>query len=433
MQVILIAAGRSTRMNPVKDKNFLKFVGKTLIQHQIDLLKSVDLTDIIVVGGEHNLERLSEIHGIKTVEQKNLDEGMAGAVLAGEGMIDEQSPILIFSSNDIIDKRAFELILDENDSPKNSEISSFILGKKVKSYFPGGYLETDSDNLIKGIVEKPGEGNEPSDLINLVVHIHNHPAELFQTLENIDSDKDDRYEVALDSLIQAGSKFKAVSYDGAWQPIKFPWHVNKAALYFISNKLEGKTSLISDSAQIADSAKIGEGVIIDDGVKVFDNAVINGPCYIGKNSVVANNALVRESHIGDGCVVGFSTEIARSYVGDKTWFHSNYIGDSIIGDNCSFGAGCVTGNLRFDEGGISVNIKDQKINSGENKLGTIMGSNIRTGVNTSIMPGVKIGSNSLLGAGIVISKDVQEGKYLYGNFELKEADNKLDITERDNF
>ena len=77
--------------------------------------------------------------------------------------------------------------------------------------------------------------------------------------------------------------------------------------------------------------------------------MIKGPAHIGENSIIANNSLVRGSMVGRDCVVGFTTEVTRSYLNKEVWMHSNYIGDSIIDSNVSFGAGSVTGNLRFDE------------------------------------------------------------------------------------
>jgi len=67
---------------------------------------------------------------------------------------------------------------------------------------------------------------------------------------------------------------------------------------------------------------------------VLENAVIRGPVYIGANSIIGNNALVRDhSHIGSNSVIGYSTEVKHSYIGDNCWFHSNYIGDSIVDNN----------------------------------------------------------------------------------------------------
>jgi len=156
-------------------------------------------------------------------------------------------------------------------------------------------------------------------------------------------------------------------------------------------------------------------------VKVDANAVINGPAYIGKNSIIGVNAFVRESFIGDNCVIGFSSEISRSYIGDDSWTHNNYVGDSIIGNNVSFGAGTLTGNLRFDEG---------EIVEGRNKLGTITGNNIRTGINCNLMPGIRIGSNSIISPGVNLAQDVPENSFVKAKTSTIVKENKLNIKPR---
>lgn len=420
-------------MQPIPDKNFLMFLGKPLIVHQMQSLIKSGFTNFIVVGGAHNMKSLKSVpkdHDLdgatfQFVEQENLDDGMAGAMLSCKEIIDNE-PVCIVSSNDVVDPAAFDLIKEAHE---DGDFDSYLVGKKVDSYFPGGYLETADDGAITGIIEKPGEGNEPSDLVNIVVHCHKHPQKLLDTLEKVSTDNDDRYEVALDKLIKDGAKMKAVEFDGFWQPIKYPWHVFAVMKYFLGN-MEPR---VDESAVIAESAVVKGYVIIEEGAKIFDNAVVIGPAYIGKNCIVATNALVRESVMNEGCVAGFSTEIARSYLGRDVWTHTNYIGDSVISNNCSFGSGTVTGNLRLDEGHIPVNIKGEKISSGTNKFGLICGENIRCGINTSFMPGIKIGSNSMIGAGLVVPQDIPENSFVKGKIELDIRENKakLDPKARD--
>lgn len=423
MKVLLLAAGRSQRMQPIPDKNFLIFLGKPLIVHQIESLIKAGFDDFVVIGGAHNLDKLKELkfEDIKyqVIEQKNLEEGMAGAVIACEELVDGD-PICIVSSNDVVDESAYEIVVNE---ALNEEVDSVIVGKKVDKYFPGGYLKLDENGFIKSIVEKPGEGNEPSDLVNIVIHCHKNPKRLIEELKKVSSDKDDRYEVALDSLIKGGVKMKAAEFNGYWQPIKYPWHIFKVMKYFFENL---ETS-ISKNAQIADSAVIKGKVIIEDGARIFEHATISGPCYIGKDVIVANSSLVRDSIVNEGCVVGFATEIARSYLGKNVWTHTNYIGDSIISNNCSFGSGTVTGNLRLDEKEIPVNINGQKMSSETNKFGLITGENIRAGINTSFMPGIKIGSNCMIGAGIIVPYDIPENSFVKGKVELEVRENKADL------
>ena len=421
MKVLLLAAGRSKRLKPIEDKNFLSFLGRPLIAHQIEQIRSCGLKEIIIVGGKHNLAAIKKLAAgidprIKVVEQKDLEAGMAGAVLAASKLIDGDS-VFIVSANDVVEAEAYKLVLR---AAKDKAFDSCIIGKRVGSYFPGGYLKVRGNGMISGIVEKPGAGREPSKMINLVLHFHRSGARLVEAIKSVKAKHDNHYEIALDALIKGGARMKAISYDGFWQPIKYPWHVFTMMNYFfgcLRGIKKGK------HVQIAKSATIKGKVFLAEGVKIMENAVIAGPAYIGKNTIIATNALVRESEIGENCVIGFGSEVARSHLGNDVWTHSNYIGDSIIGNNCSFGSGTVTGNLRLDEANILVNIEGEKIGSGTTKLGLIMGDDVRCGINTSFMPGIKIGKNSFIGAGIVVAQDIADDKFAYGRTELILKDN----------
>lgn len=431
MKVLLLAAGRSKRMKPITDKNFLMFLGKPLIQYQLELLHESGFDDLIVVGGNHNLEKIKNLAKslkmkVEICEQEDLDLGMAGAVLAAKNKINN-SPVLILSSNDVVEQSAFKLI---KKAAKDAAAESFILGKEVKKYFPGGYLEIDKNGYIKNIIEKPEPGNEPSNLINLVVHLHKNPKKIVEYLEKVKSNKDDRYEVALAAMMKDGCKMRALEYKGFWQPIKYPWQIHNLFLHFIKSRKKS----ISKSAKIAKRAVINGNVIIGNNVKIYDNAVIDGPCYIGDNCVIATNALVRESNIGANCVIGFGSEIARSYLGDNVWTHCNYIGDSVIGNNVSFGSGTVIGNLRLDEQHVKVDYDGKKINTESAKFGAIIGDNVRVGINVSLMPGIKIGNNSFIGAGIVIAENIPDNTFVRGTWKLKMSENKFDkLKSRDQF
>lgn len=427
MKVVLLAAGRSFRISPIADKNFLQFFGKPLVQHQIEMLAEAGFDDVLVIGGKHNLAALKALH-VAVREQKDLELGMAGAVLTAASWIGKD-PFLLVSSNDVLESSAFAAVMK---SSKKGE--SVLLAKKVSEYFPGGYLKVSSKGNISEIVEKPKPGREPSKLVNIVAHYHADSKALIAALKNTDSERDDRYEAALNQLFAKGLAYHPLPYLGFWQPLKYPWHVLLLMERFLAENKAGKSKGVS----IAKTAVIHGDVFLDEGVHVLDHAVISGPAYIGKNSVIATNALVRESNIGANCVIGFGSEVARSYVGDHVWTHTNYIGDSIIGSDVSFGAGAVTGNLRLDEKPIPVSItkrwngkeESEKIESGRTKLGLITGDHIRVGINTSFMPGVKIGSNSFIGAGITVAQDIPEGSYVTGDWTLKMRPNRATISPR---
>ena len=430
-------------MQPVADKNFLKFLGEPLIEWQLSQIWNAGFKEIILVGGAHNIEQLRELDDrmpmqIDVVEQENLDEGMSGAALAAAELIGDE-PCLVFSSNDVVDGNAFELMKEAiGEDPNESPDDVYLLAKKVTEYFPGGYLRLENEGFVAEVVEKPEPGEEPSDLVNLVVHYFKNFGSFVEKLREAKSDKDDIYEVGLTAMIDSGAKVRPVEYDGFWQPVKFPWHVGLVFDYLFGLKVGGVENghqEIHPDAEVSDKAVVEGAVIIDEGARVMAGATVKGPCYIGKNSIVATNALVRGSNLGENCVIGFATEVARSHLGDNVWTHSNYIGDSVIGNDVSFGAGTVTGNLRLDEGVISMNIDTSgasdasKVSTGTNKWGLVTGDHIRVGINTSFMPGRKIGSESYIGAGLVIAEDIPEKSFVRGEMKLKISENKGTFNE----
>jgi bifunctional UDP-N-acetylglucosamine pyrophosphorylase/glucosamine-1-phosphate N-acetyltransferase len=89
----------------------------------------------------------------------------------------------------------------------------------------------------------------------------------------------------------------------------------------------------------------------------------------------------------------------------------------------AFGAGSVTGNFRLDEGEISSVVGEAKIGSQRNKLGAIIGDDVRAGIHTSFAPGVKVGSGSFINSAVFVSRDVKEERYVTvkdGVLEMRE-------------
>lgn len=408
MQVVFLCGGAGKRMFPIaEDKLLLKFLGRTLLEHRIEQALAAGLNDIVIVGNRQNIDRLGAI--VPAFPQAHIDlaiqgeaSGMADALRSAQNLVGDE--IIVVSPSDIFEESAYHQILAER---KGDSAASYLLGAKVNSYFPGGYLVVNEKNEIRHIVEKPAPGAEPSNVVNIVVHLHSDSKALFRYLVKMKDRGFDAYGQALEGMISEGHRLKLVEYDAFWGPIKYPWHLLATMEFFLKHS----PGSIASSAIISDKATIEGSVTIDENVRVLEHAVIRGPCYIGKNSVIGNNVLIRDSsHIGADCVVGFSTEIKHSYVGDGCWFHRNYVGDSIIADRCSLGAGTVTANLRFD--GVEVDIKDdgQIVDTGLDKLGAIIGADSKIGINVSIMPGVRIGPNSVVGPHVMLRHDLEPNR-----------------------
>lgn len=408
MKAVLLCGGIGKRMFPItEDKLLLNFLGKPLLTHQIEKMKQAGLNDLVVVANPQNVASIegivNEVAGIRTrfvVQEKAL--GIANALETAERFL--KGEVVIVNPNDIFETSALTSLIG---SSRKAMAAAYLVGYEVKDYFPGGYLVTNKRNELKRIVEKPPRGEEPSNLVNILLHLHTEAADLMEYVGKAQTSRDDVYECALDLMVAEGHKIKIVPYRDFWKAIKYPWHIFGVVRYF----LDRCKPSISPSAQISPKAVVEGRVIIEDDVRVLENAVIRGPAYIGAKSIIGNGALIRDySHIGRNCVVGYCTEVKGSYIGDGCWFHSSYVGDSIIDDNCSLAAGTVLANFRFDEKHIKVNVGEESIDTGLDKFGAIMGSDSKTGINASIMPGVRIGPNSFVGSHVCLMKDLPPGK-----------------------
>lgn len=398
MNVILLVAGRSKRFWPLKDKNLFPLAGGYLIEHQVRRLREAGCSKMVLVAGSHNKQQLKDLFPeLEVVEQKDLDKGMQGALLDALPRFDS-SPVMIVSGNDVVEPSAYTDVISRLT---RDGADGVLLAKKVERYFPGGYLTLDGSR-ITGIVEKPGEGNEPSDLVNLVVHAHRDASLLLRTLQDVSSDRDDAYERALDTLFKT-KHYEAVHYAGTWQAVKYPWHLLQLLPLILGDIRE---QFIHETAQVHPTAVIDGKVILEEGVRVLPHACIVGPCHIGRGTIVGNNALVRQSSVGEHCVIGYNTEVKSSVLSHHVWTHSTYVGDSVIGENVSFGAGSVTGNLRLDEGEIHSAVGEDRLNTGLSKFGTIIGDHVRIGIHAAISPGVKIGSETFIGSACQIAQDI---------------------------
>ena len=411
MQTIFLAAGKNSRVAPISDKNFLEFGGEKYFLKLLKNAKNGGCENFVIVANSENLAKIKKICGenlfLKTAKiavQKNLRTGMAGAIAAALEFCDAKNEILILGGNDFFSSQIFAEIFKigrKNDGA--------ILAKKMEKYFPGGYLQFLRDEKkISKIVEKPRPENLPSNFVTIVAHFFAR-AEILQkklaeknfadfakkSTEN--SPKiDDFYEQILDELF-AEKFFAPVFYDDFWFAIKFPHHILEIAEFFLKN-LRGK---IAASAQISDRAilKNPEKIFISKNVKIFENATICGPVFLGENSVVGTGALVRDSIVGANCEIGFSSEIARSFLARNVRAHRAFLGDSVVDENVNFGAFSCTANLRFDEKKIFYKIKNQKICSDRQKFGAVVGKNSRVGIGAKIMPGAKIPPNFFVGPG----------------------------------
>ncbi len=363
---VILAAGEGKRMWPmVTPKTLIPIAGKGLLSSVADDLKAVGIEDQIVVTSK--------------IQKKPL--GMADAVLSAGNL---SGPTVIVNGGDLIDPAIFKAFSDQIDKTPDKIV---LTGWETKENLPGGYLAVKGSK-VTGIVEKPEEDMRPSDYLNLVLHYFPKVEEFMRHLSAIKSESDDVYEQALNEGLKHAPAV-LVEAKGYFYPLKYP-HQLLDITAAILKKLDPK-SLIHPSA------------------KIMEGAVVKNS-YIGPKVIIGNNCLVRDSIIEAESVIGFNTEIARSYVGPKSWFHSNYVGDSVVEGESNMGSGARLANWRFDGKNIGLKLKDKVIDSGKTKLGAIVAKGAKFGINASVMPGVTIGESAIVGSGLVLNRAVEPGE-----------------------
>ncbi len=406
--ILLLAAGDSTRFWPLENKILFNFLGKPLVLYQIEeLLKYGELVTVVTNKSSIQIvKRLIDNANIKSVQvviQKEDYSGMAGAVFTSKDYIEGE--VLVVNGSDLIDYSiTAKLILLINQENK-----LILMGKKINEYFPGGYFKFDSDKKITKIIEKPGKDNIPSPITKLVFDYFADTNILLDNFSQIKTDNDDLYELAINKLLTQQLKQSYLIYDSYWFCLKYSWQVLLMMKNFLLTIKENK---VSTSAVVSEKAIIVGPVFIGNNVKIGDFCKIVGPSFIGDNSVIGDYSMIRESQIGQDCLIGSFTEVARSYISNNVFLHRNYIGDSVLDNNVMFGAQAATGNLKFDGAKIFSLVNDKKVDTNMNKLGVIIGKLSKIGVNATIFPGVKIGKQSWIGPGEVVKYDVDDKTYL---------------------
>lgn len=138
-----------------------------------------------------------------------------------------------------------------------------------------------------------------------------------------------------------------------------------------------------------------ENVWIAKSASVAPTAAITGPCVIGPDTEVRPGAFLRGSIlVGEGCVVGNSTELKNCILFDGVQVpHYNYVGDSILGYMAHMGAGAITSNVKGDKKNVVVH-GEADYETHCKKFGAMLGDYAEIGCNSVLNPGTVIGRDS---------------------------------------
>lgn len=155
--------------------------------------------------------------------------------------------------------------------------------------------------------------------------------------------------------------------------------------------------------------------LIDPTAKILPGTTVIGPCIIGPNCEVGPNAYIRQGTVlGPNARVGFGAEVKESIIGSNTIItHFSYIGNSLIGNDCEIGASAVLSAKRLDLLEVRLWVGgDQYMTTNCQKLGAVIGDNVKIGSGTIVMPGTYIGSNSIVWPNIVVAKYILENSII---------------------
>ena len=428
MQTVILAGGIGKRVFPLavnKPKPMFKILGKPLIQYVIETVKEAGLKDFIIVTG-HGFDQIENYFGdgsslgvdIRYTHQRKA-LGTANALETAKDLVEDH--FFVLNADDIFETSLIESMAELF---KKTDAEIVLSCKPVKETWKWGIIKLEGGRVVR-IVEKPERGMEPSNLAVIGAYIMTR--KIFDYYERVPV-SDHQYEDAIQKFIDDGNVVRAVKYDGFFSAYKYPWDLFRINDYLMDKHIRGQ--VIEDGVAISRGAQIEGNVWIRRGTRVLEGACIRGPCYIGSNTMIGNNSLIwNHSSIGDNCVIGFSTEVKNSLIGDNCWFHTSYVGDSIISDNCSFGAGTVTANFRFDERSISMMVNGRRVDTGRDKLGVIMAEDCKTGVNSCLLPGVRVGPRSIVGPGVCLYGDLEPNKMiLMSKGSYVKAENKTVIS-----
>lgn len=409
MKAIVLAAGKGERLWPLtetKPKPLLPIANKPLLQRTAEALVGAGIRDLIVVVG-YKSEKVREKLGdgaslhcrIEYVIQKT-QTGTADAVSTAQTLLKGEGRFIVIYGDDYYERKAVERFVAK--SHENSGIT--LATAKVDDASEFGTVESRNGKVLhireKVPQHKPG-------IVNVGLYAMNDS--IFSALDKTKRSKRGEYELtdSIKMLIDHGERVQtSMLGDGKWLGVSYPWDLlfaNETAMADEKSKLLRGT--IEDGARVEGSVLVEEDSIVKAGSR------IEGPVHIGKDCEIGPSAYIRAfTSVGDGVKIGAACEVKNSIVQANSKIpHLSYVGDSILGEECSLGAGTITANLRFDDAEVKSKVRGVLVSSGRRKLGAIIGDEVKTGINVSVFPGVKIGPKCWIGPGAIVDKDLASG------------------------
>ncbi|MBR2141293.1 MAG: bifunctional UDP-N-acetylglucosamine diphosphorylase/glucosamine-1-phosphate N-acetyltransferase GlmU [Rickettsiales bacterium] len=432
LSVIILSAGKGTRMKSTISKPLHKIGNLEMINHVINTAKQMNTDEIVVVVSEENKEQIDKniSDTIKTVVQYDRN-GTGGATKVGFGEIKNKNNKILVMYGDVplIRLETYQDMINKVNDDVAVAVLGFNTGDVRNKY---GRLVLDGKNKLTKILEFKDANDEErkNTLCNAGIMVINgkYLENFLNKLNNNNASGEyyltDVVEMAIGGGLQVDF---TIAEEDEVMGVNSRNQLAEAEKIFQNKKRKefmekGVTLINPDSVYFSYDTEIENDVVVEPnvvfltGVKVHSNVEIRSFSYlenceiksgaiIGPFARIRPNTLINENvHIGDFC------EIKKSNIGKGTKInHLSYIGDSTIGENTNIGAGTITCNY-----------------DGYSKFKTNIGSNCFIGSNTIFVAPVNVGDDVLTGAGSVITKDVRTKSLAITRGEQKNIDNAMD-------
>jgi bifunctional UDP-N-acetylglucosamine pyrophosphorylase/glucosamine-1-phosphate N-acetyltransferase len=438
LSVVILAAGKGTRMRSSLPKVLHSVADKPMVGHVIDSARQLGASNIYVVygfGGDVLKERITgdDLTFVEQVEQ--LGTGHA---------VDQASPFL---------KDDEDVLVLYGDVPltKVSTLESLLAAKPdngmslltVHLANPMGYgrivrEEIAGKQQVVGIIEQKDASAEQLRIneANTGILLAN-GGDLKRWLSNLSSDNAQGEYYLTDIIASAHGEGKAINTAHPETEVEVEGANNRVQLATLERAFQARIAeeLMIAGASLRDPARIDVRgkLITGTEVSIDVNCIFEGNVTLGDNVVVGANAIIKNATIGDNveikpnsiiedsvieadCSVGpFArirpgsvmkrnshignfVEMKNTILGEGTKAgHLTYLGNADIGSKVNVGAGTITCNY-----------------DGVNKSTTTIGDNAFIGSNSSLVAPVTIGHSATIGAGSVVTKQVEDNELAIG-------------------
>ncbi len=457
MKALVLAAGKGERFFPFnvfRPKPMFPICNRPLLEWTVSRLTAAGITDIGIIVG-HRGGRARNYFGsgqrfgcrITYIEQPQ-PKGTAHAVGLAADFIGTDDVLVIFGDvffgGDAI-SHLLDVFRDRNCSGVAGIVQVDDLSSHIRAH-------VEKDQSLSSYTYKPrgGSGKVLSGLYvfknEILPDLDNTSDFVPRTQFGIFPPEGQEICDVIPLLYGEGRALIAADLPGAWFDMDLPWHPKNVTLMALAEMADTLTeSVVAPTATVDPDARIHGPIFVDENTAIARDAYIEGPVWIGKNTeILEGSHIASRTVIGDRCKIGPFAKVSGTV---DTNCHITYLGEfggimleegrvthqiqlsGIFGERAEIGAGTQVGTLRFDDAEIEVEVQGIR-RKAPGFTGVLFGDYSRTGIGAMIMPGRIVGPCAMVGAGVVLMKNVPPYKAVLVKQELDVVDWSPEIYDR---